>query len=77
MHGGVDFAQALKGPLERRGARTEIPLPGGWAEDAPLHEEDEHEPPVRAVLELPVRRGRVRQGRSARPRAVADRVARR
>jgi hypothetical protein len=49
VHGGVDFAQALKGPLARRGARVEIPLPGGWAEDP--HDEPESAPPVRAVLE--------------------------
>jgi len=48
VHGGVDFAQALKAPLERRGARTEIPLPGGWS--STVHEEKEHEPPVRAAL---------------------------
>ena len=48
VHGGVDFAQALKAPLARRGARTEIPLPGGWSPDA--HDEIEHEPPVRAAL---------------------------
>ena len=54
VHGGVDFAQALKGPLERRGARTEIPLPGGWAEGAAGHQdtsdEAEQETPVRAAL---------------------------
>ena len=48
VHGGVDFAQALKGPLERRGARTEIPLPGGWT--TPSSDEPEQEPPVRAAL---------------------------
>ncbi len=55
VHGGVDFAQALKGPLERRGARTEIPLPGAWAagptdHDEPEHDEPQHEPVVRAAL---------------------------
>src|SRR5215210_3191243 len=49
VHGGVDFAQALKAPLARRGARTEIPLPGGWA-DAASPDDAEHEPPVRAAL---------------------------
>jgi hypothetical protein len=50
VHGGVDFAQALRIPLERRGARTEIPLPGTW-DDAPDREGwDAHEPPVRAAL---------------------------
>jgi hypothetical protein len=49
VHGGVDFAQALKAPLARRGARTEIPLPGGWADTAHSHESDS-EPPVRAAL---------------------------
>ena len=49
VHGGVDFAQALKAPLARRGARTEIPLPGTWAD--PAHSDaPEHEPPVRAAL---------------------------
>ena len=48
VHGGVDFAQALRAPLARRGARTEIPLPGGWSPDA--HDDGEHEPPVRAAL---------------------------
>lgn len=48
VHGGVDFAQALKGPLARRGARIEIPLPGGWS--APSSDDAEEEPPVRAVL---------------------------
>jgi hypothetical protein len=50
VHGGVDFAQALKGPLARRGARTEIPLPGTWAESAPSQEEPAAEAPVRAAL---------------------------
>jgi hypothetical protein len=54
VHGGVDFAQALKAPLERRGARTDIPLPGTW-DDVPAHDWDEQEPPVRAAL------GRLRQ----------------
>ena len=49
VHGGVDFAQALKGPLERRGARVEIPLPGGWTEAAPSDDEPEHQAPVRAA----------------------------
>ena len=49
VHGGVDFAQALKAPLARRGARTEIPLPGTWAD--PAHsDEPGHEPPVRGAL---------------------------
>jgi hypothetical protein len=48
VHGGVDFAQALRAPLARRGARTEIPLPGGWSPDA--HDETEHQPPVRAAF---------------------------
>ncbi len=46
VHGGVDFAQARKAPLARRGARTEIPLPGGWASHARGGEAG-HEPPVR------------------------------
>ncbi len=50
VHGGVDFAQALKGPLERRGARTEIPLPGGWDAGAAAHDDAEREPVVRAAL---------------------------
>ena len=55
VHGGVDFAQALKAPLERRGARTEIPLPGDWGQDGAEDHEAEHhegeaEPPVRAAL---------------------------
>jgi hypothetical protein len=49
VHGGVDFAQALKAPLARRGARTEIPLPGGWADNS-SSDDAEHEPPVRAAL---------------------------
>jgi hypothetical protein len=48
VHGGVDFAQALRAPLARRGARTEIPLPGGWADAA--HDEADCEQPVRATL---------------------------
>jgi hypothetical protein len=48
VHGGVDFAQALRGPLARRGATLEIPLPDDWAE---AHAGwDAHEPPVRAAL---------------------------
>jgi hypothetical protein len=48
VHGGVDFAQALKAPLARRGARTEIPLPGDWSDAA--QDEADAEPPVRAAL---------------------------
>src|SRR5829696_3888871 len=47
VHGGVDFAQPLRGPLARRGAALEIPLPGTWQEpdDDP---QDGH--PVRTAL---------------------------
>jgi hypothetical protein len=47
VHGGVDFAQPLRGPLARRGAALEIPLPGAWQEpdDDP---QDGH--PVRTAL---------------------------
>ena len=48
VHGGIDFAQALRGPLTRRGAVLEIPLPDDWAG---AHADwDTHEPPVRAAL---------------------------
>jgi hypothetical protein len=61
VHGGVDFAQPLRQPLQRRGAALDIPLPGTWREpgsgggtDAP-HDPgavppDAPEPPVRAAL---------------------------
>lgn len=32
VHGGVDFAQPLRQPLQRRGAVLDIPLPGTWRE---------------------------------------------
>jgi hypothetical protein len=49
VHGGVDFVQALRGPLARRGARTEIALPDTW-DEPPVHDEADHEHRARAAL---------------------------
>jgi hypothetical protein len=35
VHGGVDFAQPLRGPLTRRGAALDLQLPGTWQEPPP------------------------------------------
>jgi hypothetical protein len=53
VHGGVDFAQPLRQPLARRGATTELALPGTWRDgdggpDSGHPPDDE--PPVRAAL---------------------------
>jgi hypothetical protein len=49
VHGGIDFAQALRSPLARRGATLEIPLPDDWAD---AHAGwDAIEAPVRAALD--------------------------
>jgi hypothetical protein len=50
VHGGVDFAQPLRGPLTRRGAHLEVPLPWDGADvpDAGWHDD---RPAVPAVLD--------------------------
>jgi hypothetical protein len=52
VHGGVDFAQALRNPLARRGATLEIPLPGMWSDDdaAAAHPHEEHDHLARVAL---------------------------
>jgi hypothetical protein len=53
VHGGVDFAQPLRQPLDRRGAVLDIPLPGTWR-DSRHHEDDASGPvdaPVRAAFD--------------------------
>jgi hypothetical protein len=57
VHGGVDFAQPLRQPLNRRGAALDLPLPGSWRDDEPAGPNapggpppEEHETPVRAAL---------------------------
>jgi hypothetical protein len=49
VHGGVDFAQALRSPLLRRGAALEIPLPRMWTDEG-ADVEDRPEHPARAAM---------------------------
>jgi hypothetical protein len=54
VHGGVDFAQPLRGPLTRRGAALDLQLPGTWrdsgAGDRPHDGPEDPGAPVRAAL---------------------------
>ena len=54
VHGGVDFAQPLRGPLTRRGAAMDLQLPGTWTDagpgDRPHEGADDVGAPVRAAL---------------------------
>jgi hypothetical protein len=47
VHGGVDFAQPLRHPLGRRGARLEMALPESWSDE---DGEPEHRAGVRSRL---------------------------
>jgi hypothetical protein len=54
VHGGVDFAQPLRGPMARRGGSVDLQLPGTWRDAVPgEHPHDGAEDvgaPVRAAL---------------------------